>query len=69
MGPLAQISHQIENFSLCLIETMSVSSDGMEPCTAESALGSMLSERTSAEIVGLSSIKSAEEGSSIMTAA
>ena len=47
MGLLAQISHQIENFSLCLIETMSVSSDGMEPCTAESAPDLLFQEPTS----------------------
>ena len=38
---------------------MCASSDGTEPCTAESALGSMLPERISAEATGLSSTKSA----------
>ena len=58
---------QTGNILWCPIETMCASSDGTEPCIAESALGSMLPERISAEATGLSSIKSGEEEeSSIM---
>ena len=67
---LVQTFLQTVNTSWCPIETMYASSDGTEPCTAESALGSMLPERISAGATGLSSIKSAEEAeSSTMKAA
>ena len=57
----APISLLTESSSLSHTETTYVYSDGTEACTAASTLGLMLPERTSAGIVGLSSIKSAAE--------
>ena len=62
--PPAPTYPQTESSSLSHTETMYVYSDGTEACTAASALDSMWLERTSAGIVGLSSIKSAEEAGS-----
>ena len=55
---------QTENFSSSHTETTYVYSDGTEACIAASVQDSMWLERTSAGIVGLSSIKSAEEAGS-----
>ena len=60
----APISLLTESSSLSHTETMYVYSDGTEACTAASVPDLMLQERTSAGIVGLSSIKSAEEAGS-----
>ena len=68
--PPVQTFLQTGNILWCPIETMCASSDGTEPCTAESALGSILPERISAEATGLSSTKSEVAAeSSIMMAA
>ena len=61
MEPPAPTSLLTESSSLFHIETTYVSSDGTEACTVASTPDSMLPERTSAGIVGLSSIKSAAE--------
>ena len=64
MEPPVPTYPQTESSSLSHTETMYVSSDGMEVCIAASVPDSMWPGRTSAGIVGLSSIKSAaEEGS------
>ena len=65
MEPPVPTYPQTESSSLFHIETTYVSSDGTEACTAASVPDLMLQERTSAGIVGLSSIKSAEEEGSL----
>ena len=60
----APISLLTESSSLSHTETTYVYSDGTEACIAASVPDSMWLERTSAGIVGLSSIKSAEEAGS-----
>ena len=64
MEPPAPTSLLTESFSLFHIETIYVSSDGTEACIAAFVQDSMWLERTSAGIVGLSLIKSAEEAGS-----
>ena len=64
MEPPAPTYLQTESSSLSHTETMYVYSDGTEACIAASVPDSMWLERTSAGIVGLSSIKSAEEAGS-----
>lgn len=64
MEPPAPTSLLTESSSLSHTETMYVYSDGTEACTAASVPDSMWLERTSAGIVGLSLIKSAEEAGS-----
>ena len=64
MEPPAPTSLLTESFSLVHIETIYVSSDGTEACIAAFVQDSMWLERTSAGIVGLSLITSAEEAGS-----
>ena len=64
MEPPAPTYPQTESSSLSHTETTYVYSDGTEACIAASVPDSMWLERTSAGIVGLSSIKSAEEAGS-----
>ena len=64
MEPPAPTYPQTESSSLFHIETTYVSSDGTEACIVAFVQDSMWLERTSAGIVGLSSIKSAEEAGS-----
>ena len=61
MEPPLPTYPQTESSSLSHTETMYVYSDGTEACTVASVPDSMLPERTSAGIIGLSSIKSAAE--------
>ena len=65
MEPPVPTYPQTKSSSLSHTETTYVSSDGTEACTAASVPDSMLPEHTSAGIVGLSSIKSAEEEESL----
>ena len=64
MEPPAPTSLLTESSSLSHTETTYVSSDGTEACITVSVPDSMWPECTSAGIVGLSSIKSAEEAGS-----